>query len=110
VPAEDPDAGGLDPESFDFSPEPFPASDPEPDPSPPEVPESEPPPDASLDAAFVDFARALDVLRSFFAQPEPLKWIDGAENPFRTGPSWQRGQVVGPSALMPWITSKRCPQ
>ncbi|GAC1665940.1 MAG: hypothetical protein NVS9B8_07160 [Candidatus Limnocylindrales bacterium] len=48
-------------------------------------------------------------LRSFLAQPEPLKWTDGAEKPFRTGPSWQTGQVVGPSALMPWIISNRVP-
>jgi hypothetical protein len=48
--------------------------------------------------------------RSFFAQPEPLKWIDGAEIAFRTGPPPQTGHVLGPSAWTPWITSNRCPQ
>jgi hypothetical protein len=48
--------------------------------------------------------------RSFLAQPDPLKWIAGVTNPLRTGPPPQAGQVVGPSAWTPWITSKRCPQ
>jgi hypothetical protein len=47
--------------------------------------------------------------RSFFAQPEPLKWIVGALNAFRT--SWlpQTGQLVGLASYTPWSTSKRCP-
>ena len=36
--------------------------------------------------------------RSFFAQPEPLKWIAGAANALRTGPLPHSGQLVGPSS------------
>ena len=49
----------------------------------------------------------LDDDRSFFAQPDPLKWIEGAENALRTGAAPQTGQRVGPSAVTPWITSNR---
>jgi hypothetical protein len=71
-------------------------------------PSTDPPSPADADAAFdLD---ALEADRSFFAQPEPLKWIDGAEKAFRIGPSWQTGHVVGPSALIPWMTSNRLPQ
>lgn len=67
-----------------------------------------PPSAADVAAGAVDGLEERDVaLRSFLAQPEPLKWTDGAEKPLRTGPSWQTGQVVGPSALMPWIISNR---
>jgi len=48
-------------------------------------------------------------LRSFFAQPEPLKWIVGGAKPFRTGPLPHEGHCVGPAASTPWITSNRCP-
>jgi hypothetical protein len=48
-------------------------------------------------------------LRSFFAQPDPLKWMAGAANALRTGPDPQSGQVVGGSAWTPWITSNRRP-
>jgi hypothetical protein len=48
--------------------------------------------------------------RSFFAQPEPLKWTDGAEIALRTGPEPQSGQLVGGSPWTPWTTSKRRPQ
>jgi hypothetical protein len=47
--------------------------------------------------------------RSFFAQPDPLKWIAGAANAFRTGPDPHSGQTVGGSAWTPWIASKRRP-
>ena len=33
--------------------------------------------------------------RSFFAQPEPLKWTAGAANAFFTGPLPQTAQLVG---------------
>ena len=49
------------------------------------------------------------LLRSFFAQPEPLKWIVGGAKPFRTGPLPHEGHRVGPEAYTPWITSNRCP-
>jgi hypothetical protein len=51
-----------------------------------------------------------DAPRSFFAQPEPLKWTAGAVTPLRTSSLWQTGQLDGPSAWTPWITSNRCPQ
>jgi hypothetical protein len=47
--------------------------------------------------------------RSFFAQPDPLKWIAGAANALRTGPDPHNGQVVGGSAWTPWMTSNRRP-
>lgn len=46
-------------------------------------------------------------LRSFFAQPEPLKWIDGAVKAFRTGDAPQTTHDSGPSAVTPWMTSNR---
>jgi hypothetical protein len=49
--------------------------------------------------------------RSFFAQPEPLKWIAGVLNPFRSVPSApQLGQNRGAGSWIPWMTSVRCPQ
>jgi hypothetical protein len=46
-------------------------------------------------------------LRSFLAQPVPLKWIVGAVKALRTGAAPQIGQTVGPSAVTEWMTSKR---
>jgi len=46
--------------------------------------------------------------RSFLAQPEPLNTIAGADIAFRTGAP-QTGQLVGPAAWTPWITSVTCP-
>src|SRR6266550_1242650 len=69
---------------------------------------SEPEPDplsADADAAFE--AERDAELRSFFAQPLPLKWIVGAETAFRTGDAPQMGHAVGPSAVTEWMTSKR---
>ena len=55
------------------------------------------PPD-SLDRAA---ARLLEP-RSFFAQPLPLKWTDGAEKTFVIVPSAPHsGQYLGPSAAIP---------
>jgi hypothetical protein len=49
--------------------------------------------------------------RSFFAQPEPLKWIAGLTSALRIVPSVpQLGQKRGPGSLIPWITSTRCRQ
>ncbi|HET9613650.1 MAG TPA: hypothetical protein VFP22_02460 [Candidatus Limnocylindrales bacterium] len=64
----------------------------------------------SDDAVFEEAEDLADALRSFFAQPDPLNTIVGATNPFRTSLEWQTGHVFGPSAWMPWITSKRWPQ
>lgn len=47
--------------------------------------------------------------RSFFAQPEPLKWIAGVTSALRIVASLpQLGQKRGPASLIPWITSTRC--
>lgn len=94
----------------DFAPSPL--SDPEPEPvsAPSLDPELEPEPEVaspSADAAGVD-ERAV-VLRSFFAQPLPRKWIVGAEKALRTGAAPQIGHTVGPSAVTEWMTSKRWP-
>ncbi len=44
--------------------------------------------------------------RSFFAQPEPLKWTAGVAHALRIVPSLpQFGQNRGPGSLIPWITS-----
>ena len=72
------------------------------------------PPESAVEPLSAAADAALDaereaVLRSFFAQPLPLKWIVGAEKAFRTGDAWQIGQAVGPSALSEWMTSKRWP-
>lgn len=48
--------------------------------------------------------------RSFFAQPEPLKWTAGAAMALRTGPEPHNGQALGGSACTPWMTSNRRPQ
>jgi len=79
------------------------------DPSPPELSVLAAP--ASVPDS--DFARAFVLAneRSFFAQPEPLKWTVGATNALRSVSSApQTGQNRGPGALMPWITSVRSPQ
>jgi hypothetical protein len=63
--------------------------------SPPSLPDFDEPEEPALDP------------RSFLAQPDPLKWIVGATNALRTGPSWHTGQVLGPWACTPWTTSNR---
>ncbi len=101
-----PDAAGLESPFDDLSDD---ESDDEPDEEPPEEsdgdeplesddePPEEPfddPPEAVL-AAFVLDAPP----RSFFAHPEPLKWIVGDENCFRIVPSRPHdGQNLGPSS------------
>ena len=53
----------------------------------------------------------LELERSFFAQPEPLKWTAGVAKALRRVPSAPHaGQNRGPGALMPWMTSVVCPQ
>ena len=100
VPLEGPFADSVpveDPEVDAASPEP-PVADPSPDPA------AEP--DAESDDAAGLCEREVE-LRSFLAQPDPLKWIDGALNAFRTGAAPQTGQRSGPSAVTEWMTSKR---
>jgi hypothetical protein len=69
-------------------------------------------PEDEEELAFAAFVRALLAEdRSFFAQPEPLKWTVGAVNALVMVPSApQLGQNRGPASLMPWITSVRCRQ
>ena len=64
---------------------------------------SEPPPPSP--ESFLDAGAA--ARRSFFAQPEPLKWTAGAEIALRTGPPPHSGHDVGPGTWTPWTTSKR---
>jgi hypothetical protein len=53
----------------------------------------------------------VDDERSFFAQPDPLKWTVGGANALRSVPSAPHaGQNRGPGASMPWITSVSCRQ
>jgi hypothetical protein len=66
----------------------------------------------SLDAPAPAFVRTpLVDDRSFFAQPEPLKWTVGEDIALRIVPSTPHdGQNRGPGSWMPWITSVRCRQ
>ncbi len=113
---ESPDEPEPEPEPLpdpELDPEPLPVPEPEPAPAPVEPspafePES-PPSDPVVDPLSEDRDRVDDELRSFFAQPDPLKTIVGGANAFRTGDSPQIGQTVGPASCTPWITSKRCP-
>ena len=93
-------AAGLLSVPVDFSPD-----------DPPSVPDE--PSDEPLDfdslVSPLSFERAAARTlepRSFFAQPLPLKWIDGAEKTFVIVPSAPHsGQKRGPSASIPWTTS-----
>jgi hypothetical protein len=65
---------------------------------------SEPPPEDVPASAGLASAAEADrrlALRSFFAQPDPLKWIVGGANALRTWFEWQTGQVFGPSSWTP---------
>jgi hypothetical protein len=67
-----------------------------------------PSPDAFELAAALD---ALELPRSFFAQPEPLKWIVGGANSLRIVPSSPHdGQNRGPGSFRPWRMSVRWSQ
>lgn len=115
---DDPDDPNEPEEREAAEPEPFevPLDEPEDD-DPEESDASEPaapgdePDDPSSDDlgpardAFV----ALDDERSFFAQPDPLKWTAGGANTFRIRPP-QTGQADGPWSWTPWTTSIRWPQ
>ncbi len=60
-----------------------------------------PPPPAPFDG--FDLAAEADA-RSFFAQPEPLKWTAGDAKTLRIGPP-QTGHVDGPCTWTPCMTS-----
>lgn len=74
-------------------------------PSDPPEPEPEPPSPAAFETPGVDVAR-----RSFFAQPDPLKWIAGVAKAFFSGPPPHNGHTVGSSEWTPRRTSDRWPQ
>jgi hypothetical protein len=69
--------------------------------------------DSVVDAGFdspSDFAAFFGAvaLRSFFAQPDPLKTIAGGANDFRIDPSVPHsGQKCGPASWTPWRISVR---
>jgi hypothetical protein len=95
-----------DPEP-DRESEPEPDRESDPDPELPSEPLSldSPEPDAALAAALVP---APELPRSFFAHPDPLKWIAGAANCLRIEPSAPHdGQKCGPGSLIPCRMSAR---
>jgi len=107
---EDDDSEPEDDDELDDEPDPGPSpddeEDDEPEPSEPDEPEPSDPfelPD--------DFVPGLDPPRSFFAHPDPLKWIVGGANSFRIVPSLPHdGQNCGPGSLRPWRMSVRWSQ
>ncbi len=77
-----------------------------------ESPEPEDDESSPLDSACLEaLVPGLLPPRSFFAQPDPLKWIVGAENCLRIVPSAPHdGQKWGPGSLIPWRMSARWSQ
>ena len=107
------DADDEDPWSADDDDDPSSADADDDDPD--EEPDSPPPDEPSLPASFAAALAAalvlLDAPRSFFAQPDPLKWIAGAPNCLRIDPSApQLGQNSGPGSLIPCRMSARWSQ
>jgi hypothetical protein len=95
-------------------PEPSPDDDDEdeePDPSEPDPSEpDEPDPSAPFEPADA-LVPGLEPPRSFFAHPEPLKWMVGGANSLRIVPSLPHdGQNCGPGSLRPWRMSVRWSQ
>jgi hypothetical protein len=59
-------------------------------------------PSESPEPALAPTCLKLDPPRSFFAQPDPLKWIAGTANCLRIDPSAPHdGQKSGPGSLIP---------
>jgi hypothetical protein len=111
-PFEDPeDPESLDPEPDDEpDPDPEPDSD-EPDPAPSPDDLAPDPAPSSDDLEPEDDLEALELPRSFFAQPDPLKWIVGGANSLRIVPSSpHEGQKSGPGSFRPWRISVRWSQ
>jgi hypothetical protein len=93
----------ADPVDVPEDPEPWDEDDPSPD-----DPASFPPSDDEPRDAFVPEEAAP---RSFFAQPEPLKWIVGGANCLRSVCSAPHvGQNSGAGSLSPWRMSVFVPQ
>jgi hypothetical protein len=106
---EDPDVP-LEPDEPELGEDPDvplePPPSPEPVASPPLASFFSPDPDAAAAARV-----AAVPPRSFFAQPEPLKWIAGVVNCLRIVPSApHEGQKCGPGSLIPWRMSARWSQ
>ena len=97
-----------EPESFDELEDPE-SVDPEPDPElDSDDPDVAPSPD---DLELEDDLELLALPRSFFAQPDPLKWIVGGANSLRIVPSSpHEGQKRGPGSFSPWRMSVRWSQ
>ena len=101
-----------EPESFEVPEDPE-SLDPEPDDEPDPEPDSDEPDVAPSPDAFEleDDFEPLELPRSFFAQPEPLKWMVGGANSLRIVPaSPHEGQKSGPGSLRPWRMSVRWSQ
>jgi hypothetical protein len=98
-PPSDPPAPAfsLDEPSVDDELSLAPGEDPSADPAEPSAP-------AAVAAALLDGT----AVRSFLAQPEPLKWTAGALNALRIWPP-QTVQTLGPSASIRWMISTRWP-
>jgi len=63
---------------------------------------------AGSDSAFATAFVFDPAARSFFAQPDPLKWTVGGANALRIVPSApQEGQNNGPGSWWPWRMSAR---
>ena len=107
--SDDPDPDEPDEEPSDEEPEepeePEPVEpDPDEDPSPDDDLSSFPPSDEDEREDRVPD----DDPRSFFAHPDPLKWIVGGANSLRIVPSSPHdGQNSGPGSLRPWRMSVR---
>jgi len=92
------------------APSPFDAAAP-PSPVEPVEPSPDPSPFRVLEDPLAAFVPLDELPRSFFAQPEPLKWIAGAANCLRIVPSLpHEGQKCGPGSLIPWRMSDRWSQ
>jgi hypothetical protein len=103
---DEPDDSFVPEPDDSFVPEPVdgdgPGPEPDPEPSGPVFAGAEPSPleDPPSDPVDEEDLRALEP-RSFFAQPEPLKWIVGVVNALRTSWLLQTGQAAGPASLTP---------
>jgi hypothetical protein len=69
----------------------------------------DPSPSEPFSPSFEDVPVFTAARRSFFAHPDPLKWIAGGANAFRTGPEPHSGHAAGGASWTPWMTSNRRP-
>ena len=99
------DEAALSPDDEPPSPD---VEPPSPDDEPPSPDDERPSPDDVEPAADLE---PLELPRSFFAQPDPLKWIVGGANSLRIVPSSpHEGQKRGPGSFRPWRMSVRWSQ